>query len=127
MDTSAPRSDFESPQQAAAKIQQHLEELCSLVDMERTNRDKAVPPERILALLSDSISLCRGMARGTISTGQPRLATNLIEIADALDKIDRYEIAVSFTCLLRSLSDEGLAAESCSLQSAKVKFHRDRS
>lgn len=71
------------------------------------------PPERVMALVADSLSLAEGIRTGAITVSQPRMATNLIEVATLLDQCGHSNLAGSFTNLLNSLSVNGLAAENC--------------
>ncbi len=111
---------FETPQQQAATIVEALDRLFLDVAATREIDGKTPPPERVMALISDSRSLAEGISNGAITVSQPRMATNLVAVADELDKRGHHPLASTFTNVVREISMMGIAAEHCSLGRTRI-------
>jgi hypothetical protein len=115
-ETAENESEPETAQRQAAEIVKRLEELLSNVGDAREEGAKLPPPpERIDALISDALSLAEGISTGAIMVGQPRIASNLIEVVEKLDELGHHPLAAEFTGVLRWISKRGITAENCSL------------
>ncbi len=109
-----------TPQQQAGLVAERLEELILLLDEARQEEGKTPPSQRAIALTADVISLAKGVKSGAVQQSQPRMASNLIEVAAELDKCGHSRLAWSFTAVIEGLSVNGLAAENCSLGRTRI-------
>jgi hypothetical protein len=66
------------------------------------------------------MALAEGIGTGAITTGQPRMASNLIDVVAELDDFGHHPLAAEFTDVLRTLSITGISAEHCSLGRSRI-------
>lgn len=102
-------------QEDARQLVDVLTEIKIAIDGERMEYPEKTLSERVLALLSDSRSLARGISQGHIKVSQPRIATNLVSVVAELEETGHHDLAIRCQCILDALSDRGLAAENCML------------
>lgn len=113
-------SESETIREHAAQFVARLQELLLHVDSARENTERPPPPERIDALISDSLSLAEAISTGAVVVSQPRIARNLIEVVENLDHLGHHPLAAEFTSAIRWISTRGIAAENCSLGRSRV-------
>ena len=113
-------SQPETARQQAAQVVMRLEELLLHVDAAGERTDRKPPPERIKALISDTLSLAEAISTGACTVGQPRMAHNIIAVVETLDELDHHSLASEFTGVLRWLSIRGIAADNCSLGRSRL-------
>lgn len=119
----SPRKEIDLPAtpQEHAKLLWHA--LCGLEDRVLAAQeapDTRKTPYHALALIADTQSLAKGISTGAISVSQPRIASNLVEVATVLDECGYSELASEPIVYLEWISLMGLAAENCSLGRQRI-------
>lgn len=86
------------------------------------------PPLRVDALFADAEALAEGIRDGTITTSQPRIATNLIEAVGDLQKSGNELLAMSVIPVVGLASKTGIAADNSAIGRARAagRGSRDR-